>query len=132
MRAALGIAIVSVLAVPALPAAAVTSCPPTVMDKGAVKTEDGGVDPPWARHFFRLAILYEGDPKHGAALTPAEVVDEDRLTQTWTLTGGATRTIVCRYSGTSQTVQLPVPPGTKRCTLVTMKDGDPPPDLRCE
>ena len=135
MRAAQGIVIAAMLASGWGPAAAaVTSCPPAVMDKGAVKTADGGVDPPWARHYFRLAALYDGDPKHGAALTPSEELQDDRLIQTWML--GAAQagrsTIVCRYSGTSQTVQQSVPAGVKRCTLVTMKDGDPPPELRCE
>jgi hypothetical protein len=133
MRAALGILIASTLAALAGPAAAATSCPPSVMDKGALKTADGGVDPPWARHFFRLAILYEGDPKHGALVTPREEVSEDRLTQTWTLNGTAgPRFVVCRYAGSSRTVQLALPAGAKRCVLVTMKDGDPPPQLRCD
>jgi hypothetical protein len=114
--------------------AAGLSCPPAVMDKGAVKTADGAVDPPWALHPFRFVAVFDGDPKHGAALTPAEEVKEDRLVQIWSLAGSATghTTLQCRYTGTSQAVHLAVPASVKRCVLITMKDGDPPPELRCE
>jgi hypothetical protein len=124
------VAIVAML-VPCTGMAAGVSCPPTVMDKGAVKTADGAVDPPWALHPFRFVSVFDGDPKHGAAVTPAEDLKEDRLVQIWAVTAGRT-TLQCRYTGTSQAVHLPVPVGVKRCILTTMKDGDPPPALRCE
>jgi len=135
MRAAQGIALASLLACFGGPAwAAGYSCPPSVMDKGAIKTAGGAVDPPWALHNFRFAQIYEGDPKQGAALTPGEELKEDKLIQTWILSHAPEGpvTLVCRYTGTRQTVHVSLPASVSRCTLVTMKAGDPPPALRCE
>jgi hypothetical protein len=135
MKAAQGFAIAGLLACLGGPAwAAGYSCPASVMDKGAVKSSDGRVDPPWALHNFRFAQLYEGDPKQGAALTPGEELKEDKLVQTWSLDRAPEGpvTLVCRYSGTSQTVHVALSGSIARCILVTMKSGDPPPALRCE
>jgi len=128
MRAIIGI---TAMLVSSTGMAAGLNCPASVMDKGAVKTADGAVDPPWALHPFRFVSVFEGDPKHSAPITPAEDLKDDRLVQVWALEGGHAL-LQCRYTGTRQTVQLPVPAGVKRCTLTTMKDGDPPPALRCE
>lgn len=134
MRAEQGIMVAAILAGLGGPASAVGySCPPSVMDKGAVKTADGKVDPPWALHAFRFAAFYEGDPKSGAALTPAEELKSDRLVQVWRVNTNPGRvTVVCRYTGTSRVVQAVLPAGLRRCTVVTMNSGDPPPQLHCD
>lgn len=109
-------------------------CPPTVMDKGAIRLSNGAVDPPWALHPFKQFELYEGDPKGAPKIHPADDVRADRIIQSWDFgkTSLARLIAVCRYSGTRQTVQSLLPTGTKRCSLTTMKTGATPPQLRCE
>ena len=135
MSIARAIACASLLAGFCMPAwAAGYSCPSNVLDKGAVKTAGGAIDPPWALHNFRFAQIYQGDPKLGSMLTPGEQLKEDKLVQTWDLDRAPDGpvTLVCRYTGTSQTVHIALSGSLARCTLVTMKSGDPPPALRCE
>jgi len=133
MRAKLAaLNVIAAMLVSSAAMAAPASCPPNVMDKGAIKTAEGAVDPPWALHPFRFVSVFEGDPKHGAPITPAEELLDDRLIQTWTLAPSGRAILQCRYTGTSQAVPVSLPSGVKRCILTTMKDGDPPPALHCE
>jgi len=110
--------------------AAAYSCPSAVLDKGA--TQKGGrVDPPWARHELLTASFYDGDPRVGIDLQPAEEIKLDRVVQSWDLSHGRI-TVICRYRGTRQTVQALLPATVKRCRLTTLKEGVHPPDMECD
>jgi len=114
MRAVLIMAIALALAVCQTPAQAAEdfTCPAEVEND-----QTAGGQPQSFK--FRYVSFFDGDPKDLADLAPEEGPDPAKLEQRWQFTRTKDRPIImiCRYHGTTQTVQKQVPASIKECRL---------------